>query len=198
MPALRGLPPMIGLSGMPNAGKDTTADYLIREYGYRKLSLASPIRELLYTTFDLDKGLMNDRRYESTPLPELGGKTIKVALQALGKACTDIYDQVWVNATFKGLDLTQRWVIADVRRPCEMQKIKEVGGVCLYIHSNRPIPGDGRDMNHESESYHDYLRDGADYDLYNNYQSVGGYCLHVDALMQALPLKVFTNTTQEA
>lgn len=191
------LPPMIGISGLPNAGKDTTADYLIREYGYKKLSLASPIRELLYTTFALDKGRMGERAYESIPLPQLGGNTIKVALQLLGKACTDIYDHIWVNATFKGLDLTQRWVIADVRRPCEMQKIKEVGGICMYIHSDRPLPNDGRDMNHESESYHDYLRAGADYHLHNDYQSVIGYYLHIDTLMKAISLKAFITNTQE-
>lgn len=166
--------PIIGLSGLPNCGKDTTANFLIRTYRYSKLSMAQPIRETVYKVFNLDTNLMNDRQYESRPLVELGGKTVKVVLQMFN-FCNDIYDGVWADNTFRGLDLSQRWVIADVRRPVEVERIKAVGGITIYIHSNRPIPHDGRDMNHESESYHDYLRTHADYHLLNDYATEDQY-----------------------
>ncbi|WOL31358.1 hypothetical protein [Microcoleus phage My-WqHQDG] len=174
---------MIGLCGLPNCGKDTTANFLIQEYGYSRLSMAQPIREVVYKVFNLEASLMGDREYESVPLRELGGKTVKVTLQQMGKACTDIYNPVWVDNTFKGLDLSKRWVVSDVRRPCEIEQIQAVGGVCIYIHSNRPIPNDGRDMSHESESYHDYLRTHADYHVLNDYESVGEYLEYLKGFM---------------
>ena len=177
--------PIIGISGLPNSGKDTAADYLVANYSYTKLSMAHRIRETVYDIFDLDTALMNDRTYESTPLPELGGKTVKVALQQLGKCCTDINSLVWVNAAFRHLDLTVPWVVADVRRPPEMDAIHKVGGICIYIHSNRPLPVDGRDMNHESESYHFYLMEHADYDLYNN-DTLDWYYKSLDRLMDLI------------
>lgn len=167
--------PIIGFSGLPNCGKDTSANYLVRTYKYSKLSFAQPIRENVYKVFHLDTSLMNDRHYESQPLPQLGGKTVKMVLQLYNRLCTDVYDGVWVDNTFRDLDLTQRWVIADVRKPLEVQQIKASGGIHIYIHSNRPIPDDGRDMAHESESYHDYLRTHADYHLLNDYPDVDSY-----------------------
>jgi hypothetical protein len=177
------MPVMIGLCGLPNCGKDTTANFLIQECGYSKLSMAQPIREMVYKVFNLEASLIGDREYESVPLPELGGKTVKVVLQQVGKVCTDIYNPVWVDNTFRGLNLRERWVVSDVRRPCEMDHIQAVGGVCIYIHSNRPIPDDGRDMAHESESYHDYLRTHADHHLLNDYGSVEGYLEHLEWFM---------------
>lgn len=178
--------PIIGLSGLPNCGKDTTANYFIRTYKYSKLSMAQPIRETVYKVFNLDTTLMNDRDYESQPLPQLGGKTVKVVLQLFGKCCTDIHNGVWVDNTFRDLDLKQRWVIADVRRPVEVEQIKAVGGICIYIHSNRPIPQDGRDMAHESESYHDYLRTNADYHLLNDYDGVDDYLRYLGKFMDGV------------
>src|SRR5579883_3181143 len=36
---------LIGLSGKPQAGKDTTAEYLVRRYGFRRLAFADRLRE---------------------------------------------------------------------------------------------------------------------------------------------------------
>lgn len=158
-------PICIGFSGPPNGGKDEAANYLVQNYGYHRLSMASPIRELVYKYFKLDHTLMGNRGYESIPLPELGGHTVKVALQLIGTAFTDIYDEVWVNASLSNIDYPI--VCSDIRRPCEVQRIHSLGGVLVYIHSNRPLPSDGRPMQHESESHHEYLRVHANYHILN-------------------------------
>ena len=178
---------ILGISGLPGSGKDTTADWLINNMRFNgdrslkyhtidRISIAKPLRELVYSTFNLDRGRMGDREYESQPIPTLNGSTVKRALQQVGKACTDIYDTVWVDTALKdlnpkrtlnGRELNQLVIVTDVRRPCEMSRIKELGGRCLYILSDRPAPSDGRDMGHESESHHQYLLDNADYYLYN-------------------------------
>jgi hypothetical protein len=172
---------IIGLSGLPNAGKDTAADYLVHSYGYIKLSMGHPIRELVYTLYMLDKGWMNDRYYESQPLPQLSGKTVKEVLQVIGRTCTEIHDAVWVNSVLSNLDPTQIYVVSDVRRPCEIDTIKDMGGVGVYINSNQPLPSDGRDMSHESESHHQYLLNSADYSL-SNTSTLKDYYQKIDDL----------------
>jgi hypothetical protein len=176
---------IVGFSGLPNAGKDEAALYLIESYGYKRLSVAAPIRELVYTTFKLDHTRMGNREYESAPLPELGGHTVKVALQVVGAAFTGIYDAVWVNASFGAADTQAALVVSDVRRPCEANRIHSLGGVCVYIHSNRPLPSDGRPMNHESESYHNYLQVHADYHILNT-GSLLEYHQQLDKLMATI------------
>jgi len=39
---------ILGLSGYAQSGKDTIADYLVKNYGYTKISFADPIRKALY------------------------------------------------------------------------------------------------------------------------------------------------------
>jgi hypothetical protein len=160
--------PLIAIAGAPNAGKDTMANYLVETYSYTRVSFADPIRSIIYNTFNLNMSLMRDRAYESTPLIELGGLTIKATLQKVGKTFTDISDSVWVDIPFRELNLTNRIVFADVRRTIELEKISRAGGVLVYVHSNRPTPQDGRDMSHESETYREFLKRKADYHLTNN------------------------------
>jgi len=176
---------IIGLSGLPNAGKDTAADYLVHTYGYIKLSMAHPIRELVYTLYMLDKELMNNRYYESQPLSELSGKTIKKVLQTMGRTCTEIHDAVWVNSVLSDLDPEQPYVISDVRRPCEIDTIKAMGGVGIYINSNQPLPSDGRDMAHESETHHEYLENSATYYI-NNRSTIQDYYKKIDNVLSWL------------
>ena len=38
---------IIGLTGKAGVGKDTAADYLVEKYGFRKYSLAGPLKEML-------------------------------------------------------------------------------------------------------------------------------------------------------
>jgi hypothetical protein len=39
---------LIGLSGYARSGKDTVADYLVKNYGFTRMAFADPIREALY------------------------------------------------------------------------------------------------------------------------------------------------------
>lgn len=37
---------LIGMTGLARSGKDTVADYLVKEYGFVKMSLAGPLKEM--------------------------------------------------------------------------------------------------------------------------------------------------------
>jgi len=44
---------ILGLNGQARVGKDTTADYLVKNYGFLKISLADPIKRYAMSMFDL-------------------------------------------------------------------------------------------------------------------------------------------------
>lgn len=44
---------ILGLSGVARSGKDTTADYLVKNYNFLKISLADPIKRYAMNMFDL-------------------------------------------------------------------------------------------------------------------------------------------------
>lgn len=58
------LPRLIGITGVAGAGKDTLADYLVRQYGYTKYSLADPIKRLLNDRFGWTMGNWQDRQWK--------------------------------------------------------------------------------------------------------------------------------------
>lgn len=66
------LPRLIGITGRAGSGKDTLADYLVRKFGYRKYSLAGPIKKLLADRFGFPVGLWEDREFKDQPSMEFG------------------------------------------------------------------------------------------------------------------------------
>lgn len=55
---------IIGIVGKKRSGKDTVADYLVQNYGYIKLSFASPLKEIIKTLFDFDDEQINGNEKE--------------------------------------------------------------------------------------------------------------------------------------
>ena len=44
---------IIGLSGYARSGKDTVAETLVNEYGFKRVAFADKIKDLLYTMGDV-------------------------------------------------------------------------------------------------------------------------------------------------
>jgi hypothetical protein len=70
---------IIGLTGKAGVGKDTVADYLVANHGFRKFSLAGPLKEMLKVIgVDCD-----NRETKETPHPVFGVSPRRMA-QTLG------------------------------------------------------------------------------------------------------------------
>lgn len=70
---------IIGLTGKAGVGKDTVADYLVKNHGFRKYSLAGPLKEMLKVI-----GVECDNR-ETKELPHpVFGKSPRQLAQTLG------------------------------------------------------------------------------------------------------------------
>lgn len=51
---------ILALSGKKKSGKDTISDFLVKDQGFIKLSLATPLKDLLIRVFRIDKELLYD------------------------------------------------------------------------------------------------------------------------------------------
>lgn len=69
------LPKVIGISGWRKSGKDTTADFLVREYGYTKLSFAAKLKDMVATTYGVERSLLDSQTHKEMPLYHLPAVT---------------------------------------------------------------------------------------------------------------------------
>lgn len=63
---------VIGLSGFAGAGKSTVAEYLVREYGFTRLSFATAVKDVVAATFGWDRARLegmtpDDRQWRDEP-----------------------------------------------------------------------------------------------------------------------------------
>lgn len=64
------LPRCIAMSGWRRSGKDTCADFLVREYGYRKASFAASLKDMVSTTYRVPREYMDSQTHKEMPLHE--------------------------------------------------------------------------------------------------------------------------------
>lgn len=51
---------IIALSGKKKSGKDTVANFLVKDRGFTKLSFATPLKDLIVRVFKIDSNLLHD------------------------------------------------------------------------------------------------------------------------------------------
>lgn len=136
---------VIGICGNKYNGKDTSADYLVKNYGFMKLSLADPLKHALQEIF----GFTNEQLWgsEKETLDTFWGTTPRELLQYigtdlmrdyLGKKFSKISDNIWILAMRKKIiDLqntgVKRIVIADIRFPNEGEMIHSFDGYVFRV-----------------------------------------------------------------
>lgn len=108
-------------ANISGAGKDSVADYLVKHYGFLKLSFASYIYEIAQDLFDMKT---KDRKL----------------LQSIGQSLRKIDPDVWANRTFKtgeyvSNELYQNVVISDLRQENEYNIGVSLGYIPIRIVS---------------------------------------------------------------
>lgn len=126
---------IIGLSGYARSGKDTIAEILIMNYGFRRLAFADNIRKAIKV---LDPILDNGKRVNEM-VSEVGWEKAKAQtemrrlLQVFGtEVGREMFgEDFWVEQVFNEIinDYTyENFVITDVRYPNEADFIRDRGG----------------------------------------------------------------------
>ena len=120
---------LVGICGKAGSGKDTVGDYLVKEYHFKKISLADPIKRLVEDVFVLDKHTVYDRVAREQPLEKWPGWTVRKLLQFIGTELfrEKIDDAIWVKSLWYRIceDQGNNYVVSDVRFPNELQYFKD-------------------------------------------------------------------------
>lgn len=138
---------IIGISGWVNSGKDTCADFLVSQHGFKRESFASTVKDCLSVVFSWDRELLEGRSRSSRVWREtvdvwwanrlgIPNFTPRWAMQHWG---TDLcrkhfHDSIWVASLEARIANTRDdVVITDVRFPNEAKVVKDNGGKLLWI-----------------------------------------------------------------
>ena len=145
---------IIGITGHARHGKDSTADVIVKYFGYKKHALADVMKEACRVIF----GWTDEHLYGELKdiVDERFGVSPRHALQSLGTEWGQYklseYDsfkettgrKLWVNSLLNRIQGDA--VIADVRFPHEADAIRERGGFIIRVNRDYKV-----DLSHESE-----------------------------------------------
>lgn len=182
---------IILLCGLAGAGKDTTADTLVEDYGYHKLSFAEPIRQMLRVGLGIEQGWF-EWPLKEKPHPVYHVSTRRM-MQTLGTEWGRGYigKAVWTQNLCRLIDrrisetpMGGNYVISDMRFLSELGHLEryaaQVGAVIRIVAIERPAPKQtgfaswlqslrclSRTTTHKSERDYAKLRALADAILFN-------------------------------
>lgn len=144
---------LIGISGFIGCGKSTVATQLTDEFGFRKDSFATNLKDACAMIFDWPRDMIEGDTKESREWREvtdewwaeklgIPGFNARLALQLIGTNALrnhfneDIWFLTLENRLRKKKDDV---VISDVRFPNELKFIKDQGGILIRINRG-PLP----------------------------------------------------------
>lgn len=139
---------IIGICGFAGSGKSTVADILEKNHGFKKLSFAGPLKDMVSSIFGWDREMLEGTTQESRQWREkvdpwwsdrlqYANLTPRLILQIMGTEVmrAHYHSDIWIASMEKQLldNNHNRLVITDCRFPNEFKAISDQGGDILYI-----------------------------------------------------------------
>jgi hypothetical protein len=163
---------IIGLSGYAQSGKDTVAELLCLNYGFKRISFALPMRDAIYTL----NPLVEDNHRIVDLVDEYGWDVAKAnpevrrLLQVFGtEVGRNLFGETfWIDQAFKRAEEYERVVFSDVRFPNEATAIQQRGGDVWRINRHNHLGVNGHKSEHAMDNFmfkHVLYNDGTIDDL---------------------------------
>lgn len=138
---------IISVTGFIGSGKDTIADYLVAEHGFKRESFAGTLKDAVATVFGWDRELLEGRSAEGRAWRErvdpwwakrlkMPNLTPRWVLQNWGtEVCrVGFHTDIWIASLENKLRKTNEdIVISDCRFPNEIKMIKNLGGKTVRV-----------------------------------------------------------------
>lgn len=127
---------IIGLAGYARAGKDEVAKILVKNYGFKRIAFADPIREFVLRVNPI---LENGHRIGEVVKQfnwEIAKKQdeSRRLLQEVGLVAREMFGQdFWVNLALEEVQFHENVVISDVRFKNEMAAIRTFEGKTFRV-----------------------------------------------------------------
>lgn len=127
---------IIGLAGYARSGKDEVAKILVKNYGFRRIAFADPIREFVLRV----NPILESGHRIGELVKEFGWELAKSKdesrrlLQEVGLVARDMFGpNFWVDLAVKNISFGERVVISDVRFKNEMTVIRQLEGKTFRV-----------------------------------------------------------------
>ena len=129
---------IIAICGAKRSGKDVLASYIVKKYGYTRLSFAEPLKhivKLLFNFSDQQVGLIEGSNDEKDTVDERWGISPRKALQFVGteilqnkiqELLPNIKRDYFANILLSKIEDNKTYVISDLRFIHEYEKIKHL------------------------------------------------------------------------
>ena len=149
---------IIGVSGYAQTGKSTTAEILVRDFGYVESSFAAPLKEALLRLDPYINHTFRLREYveaygweHAKKIPET-----RALLQRFGtEVGREMWGQnFWVDLGVRGLKTEDRVVFSDVRFISEASSIKALGGKIIRVNRKGYEPVNMHKSETELDGWH--------------------------------------------
>jgi hypothetical protein len=145
---LQGDKMLVSVTGFIGSGKDTIADYLITEHGFKKESWAGSLKDAVAHIFgwerDLLEGTTKYSREWREQIDPWWSERLKIdkfsprwALQQWGTEVgrQSFHNDIWIaSLENKLLKSKDDIVITDTRFPNELEAIQRLGGITIRVH----------------------------------------------------------------
>ena len=178
---------LIGISGLKRCGKDTAANYLVKNYDFIKRPMAYPLKKICKSLFMFSDDQLNGELKEVTD-PRWYGVTPRETMQyigtdllrnKLGKIMPGLDKEIFLD-NFRLWYEMHRYdnvVIPDIRFKNEYDMIKSLGGIILLVDREKRIFNNDT---HESEK----IDFGHDYTIMNKENHVDYLYNSIDTIMK--------------
>lgn len=138
---------LIGICGWAGSGKDTAANFLIKNHGYKRASFATSLKDAVSSIFHWPRNLLEGDTKESREWREqidtwwakrlnIPHLTPRWVLQNFGTEVMrkSFNDDIWIaSLEYELLGNQSNYVISDVRFPNEVKLIQKLGGKLIHI-----------------------------------------------------------------
>ena len=148
---------LIGLSGYARSGKDTVAELLCLNYGYKRVSFADPMRQALYVLSPKIDNIVRLSEYVDDYGWDVAkqNQEVRRLLQVFG---TEVGRKMfgldfWIDIALKDLSGDTQVVISDVRFPNEADAIAKLGGSMWRINRKNHSAVNGHASEHAMDNY---------------------------------------------
>lgn len=148
---------LIGLSGYARSGKDTVAELLCLNYGYKRVSFADPMRQALYVLSPKIDNIVRLSEYVDDYGWDVAkqNQEVRRLLQVFG---TEVGRKMfgldfWIDIALKDLSGDTQVVISDVRFPNEADAIAKLGGSVWRINRKNHSAVNGHASEHAMDNY---------------------------------------------
>ena len=151
---------IILLNGLPRAGKDTVADFIVDNFNYTKKSFASPMKRIISNTFGISLGELEEMKNNTDefgveikvypnnqPQQVIQYTNFREILQKFGTEGMkpEFGDAVWSDLLYNSIIKadTDLFVVADYRFMCEYQPQDGVEIIRILVKDKRELPLEG-------------------------------------------------------